>query len=151
MTISIAALGEKVTHHIRNDESLKSLRYIIDGYNGDDWQTHVNFNEHTYHKESVYKNDVIEIIVISWNTNQKSKIHDHPDNGCLIKILRGCLSEEVYEKNDSEFDLVKRNELTTGMIGYQEGKHGLHKILNSDNKTISIHIYSPPNFVFRCY
>ena len=41
-------------------------------------------------------NELFEIIIISWNYNQKSPIHNHPENGCLMKILKGSLTEEKY-------------------------------------------------------
>ena len=44
----------------------------------------------------VYQNDKFEIYVICWSNNCLSLIHNHPQRGCLMKILDGILEEELY-------------------------------------------------------
>jgi len=92
------------------------------------------------------------MIIICWNSNQSSKIHDHPDNGCLLKVLQGSLTEYNYKFNDNDLQIKNCNKLNVNDIGYQEGSTGLHKICNeNNNKVISLHIYSPPNYKCKIY
>ena len=62
-----------------------------------------------------------------------------------MKILQGELDEHIYE-NNNKLNLVSIRNCKEGSVGYQEGTSGLHDIVNKDNKTVSLHIYSPPNY-----
>ena len=37
------------------------------------------------------------LLVLCWNVNKESKIHNHPGEGCYMKTLRGCVRETKYE------------------------------------------------------
>ncbi len=48
-------------------------------------------------------------------------------------------------------ELVNKNICKKNSVGYQEGNDGLHDIINKDIKTVSLHIYSPPNYKLTFY
>lgn len=121
---------------------------LINSYNGTDWAKYINFNDAKYWKETVHINDNIELVVISWKKGQCSKIHDHPSKGCLLKILSGELTEEIYDSNKNK---LITNILKTNNIGYQVGNKKLHNIISNTRDTISLHIYSPPNHKTKYY
>jgi len=81
----------------------------------------VYFDNNKYNRNTVYENENIEMVIISWNNNQKSGLHDHPKNGCLMKILDGELNEYIYNE---KLNLLKINNCKKGCISYQEGKNG---------------------------
>ena len=110
----------------------------------------------------------ISIVIIGWNPRQRSKIHDHPSKGCLMKVLEGPGIEEIlYTLNDkllwsSLLPLMdkgkginnhkaqilipnKKIALTkeSNLAGYQSGVLGLHKIINPSKKksTLTLHHY----------
>ena len=88
-------------------------------------------------------NDKFDIYIITWNQYQQSKIHDHPENGCIYKILEGHLVEENYDK---KIQLTGFKSLFLDCIGYIDDRYYLHKMINYTNKVaVSLHIYSPPN------
>ena len=72
-------------------------------------------------------------------------------NGCLMKILQGELDEYNYEIKEKELNLLNIRNCKADSIGYQEEESGLHDIVNKDNKTVSLHIYSPPNYKSNKY
>lgn len=151
MTSTIEELGACITTMLENGNKLSDLKDIIMNYTGTDWLRHVTFSNLTYHRKCVMSNEHIEIYVMSWNNNQTSQIHDHPEKGCLMKVLRGAMTEEVYKKEGDIFVCTKINMLNTGSIGYQQGKTGLHKIINTENLAATLHIYAPPRYVACCY
>ena len=134
-----------INNKVKNNHKLKDLKNIIEEYDGSDWKQYSLFCDDKYHRNTIYSNDQIELIIISWNNNQISGIHDHPKNGCLMKILQGELDEYIYE-NNNKLNLVNIRNCKEESIGYQEGTSGLHNIVNKDNQTVSLHIYSPPNY-----
>lgn len=105
------------------------------------------FDNNSYIKHMIYENKFLDCYVIFWKPNAVSLIHDHSDNGCLLKVLNGSLKEEVYNKNNNKLNLVKINNLDKKNIGYIDNTIGYHRIINpNDTNVCSIHIYSPPNY-----
>lgn len=140
-------LAKSVTTKLSLGQKLEELDYILEKYNGNDWTKYVNFNGDTYTRNLVYQDDNIDILILCWDSYQQSGIHDHPENGCLLRIMQGRLTEEVYQKDENNMILKETNKLLTDQISYQIGENGLHKIINEyKEQVVSIHIYSPPNY-----
>ena len=132
-------------------KKLEDLKYLLNDYNGDDWNNYVKYNNQKYNREIAFKNELCEMVVISWNKKQMSPIHDHPLNGCLLKILKGKLIEENYINKSNIIKKKNKIELKEGSISYKIGNNILHKIINNNIKTVSLHIYSPPNHNIKIY
>jgi len=88
-----------------------------------------------------YSNEIFEIILICWDTGSETRIHDHPDKGCALQLMKGCLQEHLY---DSNIKLKKINTIISNNTSYMENSIGYHKIKCID-AALSLHIYSPPN------
>ena len=144
----LRVLFSNINNKIKNNHNLKNLEKMVQEYNGSDWRNHVLFSKETYGRDIIYRNETMEMIIISWNNNQISGIHDHPKNGCLMKILQGELEEHIYNDNLETIDIKNRKK---GSVGYIAGTSGLLNIVNKDNKTVSLHIYSPPNYISNKY
>ena len=140
--MTLKKLFLSVNNEMKKRVHLKNMRPIINEYNNIDWKKYVYFDNNKYNRNTVYENENIEMVIISWNNNQKSGLHDHPKNGCLMKILDGELNEYIY---DEKLNLLKIKNCKKDCISYQECKNGIHDIINKNNKTVSLHIYSPPN------
>lgn len=126
------------------------LSYLIDYFTNIDIpidQNFVIFNEQSYSKNLVYSTDNYDIYYICWKKGQCSKIHDHPKNGCLMKILSGKLKETKY---DIHKKIISENTLQINDVGYMEGNKIIHKIEALDD-TISVHIYAPSSYIANIY
>lgn len=111
-----------------------NLEYLVKKYG--------SIKHNSYNKIILYRNTEFEIILISWDKNVCTNIHNHPENGCLMNILEGNLIEEIYKKDN----LLTKNFYGKGNISYIHDSLGYHKIYNKDQYSFSLHIYSPPNF-----
>ena len=121
----------------------KSLREVIN-YTGDDWKQYVRINPHQYNKLRIFNNDFFDMYVITWNTNQKSPIHDHSQNGCCFKVLKGHITEHIYDKN---MECIGKNNLKKGDMGSIHNSKGYHSIMNAgDVISVTLHVYSPPGY-----
>ena len=119
MTNTVQELGLKVTKKLLKGHSLFSLKYLLDNYDGYDFFKHLNFSDKTHTRTKLFSNDLIDIILICWNTNQSSGIHDHPESGCLMKVLKGKLTENVYiNDGDGHYLYKETNTLKEGDIGF---------------------------------
>jgi len=137
------------------DNKLETLIPLVKEYSGEDWKKYVSFSDEKYKRNLVKRNDKIEMLIICWNKNQYSCIHDHPINGCILKILAGKIEEHEYvlllKDKKEELKLSNINICEKDSIGYQEGTSGLHKIVNGDNMSVSLHIYAPSNYKLTLY
>jgi hypothetical protein len=47
------------------------------------------------------------LLLLCWTAGKESKIHDHPGEGCFMKVLRGCIRESRYKINsDGEINPI---------------------------------------------
>ncbi len=92
-------------------------------------------------KMSDYSNELFEIILICWDKDSNTKIHDHPDGGCILHLINGELEEHLYDK---QLSLITITKVVPGMSSYMDNSIGYHKIKSPDY-SMSLHIYSPPN------
>jgi len=107
------------------------------------WRSYIKFNKNTYSKMCVFRNKEYELLLITWLPKQHTKIHLHPKNGCIMKILYGKLNE-IRIENDLN---IKENSYDRNDIAFMCNDYGEHIISNINNKVaISLHLYSPPNF-----
>lgn len=144
MIKSLNELFELISSKLRKGTKLSNLEEIVSLYEGDDWNKYKNLSKECYKRTFVCKDDLVEIIIIGWDVNQKSPIHDHPKNGCLVKILEGELIETTYSNTLEEINSTK---LSNNGLSYQESNKILHKIENKSSKPVySLHIYAPPNY-----
>ena len=154
---TINQLETQLLTEFNNGKTLSQLHHILNQYDGNDWKNYVQFNDTKYNRIKIptllSDNQIFEIIIICWKKDQQSQIHDHPENGCLLKLLDGKLQETKYKKYEDSlyptdtniFDLNEPNNTS-----YLCGKFGLHSIKALEN-SVSIHIYSPINYIPVCY
>ena len=127
---------------------------IISLYDSNDWMNYYpsdeEFNNHKntygYYKKLIHINDQFELYLIFWSPFAKSPIHDHPDRGCILKLLSGKLVEEVYLHKNNNINLDHTNIININNINNRSGNEILHKIINLENISVSLHLYFPPKF-----
>ena len=145
----------KLDELIEDIEENNDISSSIKKYTGTDWKKYIKIDDEFYHRETIYTCDEFDIFIITWNVNQSSKIHNHPIS-CHMKILHGCLSENIYEKSiiqsflftiKQKFNLLKTHIRHKGDIGFMDDT-GYHSIENMSTDTIavSLNIYTPSNF-----
>ncbi len=100
-----------------------------------------------YEKYYLYENENFSLVLIKWNKDSSSKIHDHPEKGCIMRILKGSLKEETYSL---KLNKISVNIINKDKIGYKQGKKILHKIIAIED-TISIHVYVPGYYKANIY
>ena len=93
---SIDILADKIDERMNHLDSLSDVFSLLDDYDGTDWRSYVNFSNKSYNKILVKRTKNIDLYIICWKAGQKTKIHDHPDRGCLMKILQGQLQENIF-------------------------------------------------------
>lgn len=122
---------------------------FVKKYSGNDWRKYVSFDKERYNRIRLLGNERFDIWLICWDVAQGSGIHDHPEYGCVQKVLQGSLVEKRYNIDAvGELNCFLESEFDEGKVGYIWGKSGLHRLYNKRNiGAVTLHLYSPPNYV----
>jgi len=107
-----------------------------------DYKEFIKENPITYNKQLLYRSPTnrFEIFIITWCPFQESPIHDHSENGCLLRVLEGELMEDLYD-NNVKFQI--KTKFKKDDISYLDNEIGFHRIINLGRRSVSLHIYSP--------
>ena len=144
---SINLLAKSIKLNLNNN--IKNILNILMEYNGIDWKKYIQYNNsNIYNRNVVYQDSDFEIVIITWNKNSKSEIHDHCKNGCAFKLLQGNLKEDIY---DSKLNKIESEIILPNNISFINNNMGYHRIINQDVLSVSMHIYSPPNYKCKIY
>ena len=131
---------------LRSGKKLIDLKQLLASYGGNDWRQYESYKAEHYSRNLFRINDQLEMLVLCWEVHQGCPVHDHPVNGCLVRVMQSEVTENVYKLNE-EPEFLSNSILPEGGIAYKEGKTILHEIFNhSKKRAASIHIYSPPNY-----
>lgn len=60
-----------------------------------------------YTRNLVHLNEHYALIVLRWNPAKESPIHDHPCDGCWLKVLEGNIEETIYTKDEVHDAIVE--------------------------------------------
>ena len=126
---------------------------IVEQYNGLDWKKYIDnkkSNGKNYNKKKIdiVDNIFFDMYIVSWNNNKKSKIHNHANNGCIMKVLNGNLMEHIY---DIKLNLINSRIINKNDVSFINDNIGYHSIRNIEDVSHTLHIYSPPNHITKYF
>ncbi|TPX06954.1 uncharacterized protein E0L32_011099 [Thyridium curvatum] len=90
------------------------------------------------------------LLVLVWTPGKGSPIHDHGNAHCLMKILRGNLTETrfAFPQGDQEEPMTVLSERVhkENAVAYMADELGVHRVTNQGSDfAVSLHLYTPPN------
>lgn len=99
-----------------------------------------------YVRTLIYRDPRVELLVLTWLTGQRSPVHDHGLANCIVRIVSGEATENLYRRR--EFGAAKREcmsrALRTGTVSRLSADM-LHSIGNdAAEPLITLHVYTPP-------
>ena len=151
---AILDLASEVSKNIGQGKELIDVKEYINSYDFSlvDFSSLAQYDSQSYKRTLLYTDQNVDVYLLGWNAKQGSKIHDHPDNGCVMRVIENELSEETYVQRSDGLEKVGYKNLKVGVTSHIKKNTILHKIFNeSDIKSLSLHVYSPPNYKTRYY
>lgn len=163
---TLAELSKEIDQYIdRLDQGEKfdllGVKSILERYTGVDWLNYrpcekcnkCQLTKKDYRRMPInlpcLHQKSYDFYLLVWKPNVETGIHDHPRNGCLLKVLDGEIHEDRYSTTG---EIIKSTDLKKDDIGYMHDKIGYHKIRNPvDEVAYSLHIYSPIKYIPRVY
>ncbi|KFA78880.1 hypothetical protein S40288_05311, partial [Stachybotrys chartarum IBT 40288] len=90
------------------------------------------------------------LLVLVWSPGKGSPIHDHGNAHCLMKILKGSLTETRFAfpegSNERPMEMISEKTMTENSVAYMADELGLHRVMNKGSDfAVSLHLYTPPN------
>ncbi|KAF4983668.1 hypothetical protein FZEAL_974 [Fusarium zealandicum] len=91
------------------------------------------------------------LLVLVWSPGKGSPIHDHGKAHCLMKILKGNLTETRYafpeeKEGDGPMRVISEKTYKENAVAYMVDELGLHRVSNRGSDfAVSLHLYTPPN------
>jgi cysteine dioxygenase len=84
-----------------------------------------------------------EVMLIAWETGQKTPIHDHRGVMGSMLVFSGSLVEEVFDTPENKPALVERADRAEGETCLTSPTL-LHRLFPRRGRSVSLHIYRPP-------
>lgn len=107
----------------------------------------IAFDRQCYARNSIYRNEDFEALVITWRSGQRSPIHNHKGSACAIYVVDGTASEILFERSDHGSLYPARTEhYTAGTVcgSFDEDVHQIVNLQAAHKDLVSLHVYSPP-------
>ncbi|GAB7351203.1 hypothetical protein MBLNU459_g1643t1 [Dothideomycetes sp. NU459] len=142
------------------------LKALMEKYtsNPDEWTRYAGADPSRNYTRNLVDNvnGRANLVLIVWNPGKGSPIHDHANAHCVMKILKGSLTETMFHIPDAHhqpgtpLETKKETIYSPDQVAYISDKIGLHRISNPDphSNAVSLHLYTPPNaaeFGFNIY
>ncbi|ODV88134.1 hypothetical protein CANARDRAFT_26293 [[Candida] arabinofermentans NRRL YB-2248] len=147
-----------------DDIDHKELMKLMNSYisSEDDWSKFAHHDKSRNYTRNGVEDFGIDgvnanLLLLVWNPGKGSVIHDHAKAHCVMKILKGTLTEELFEERHIEdgaedssetgerIKLFKTTPLPRETVAHITDDIGLHRISNkTDEIAVSLHLYTPP-------
>jgi len=147
----IRLISEVLNQYRENPlDEIQPIRTIMQNWvpNKEEWSKYALVNsKYRYTRNLVATdNERYTLLILCWNPLNESPIHDHPCDGCWVRVLEGTIAETQYKLTESgPFEQSAFAEVSEGDITYINNSMGYHKIGNpKETGAVTFHLYSPP-------
>ncbi len=153
--LSFASFIEQI-QLVNKPLSLATIRFILENVDlqDDEIKSLASFDEDNYCRKRLFKNQHCEVLILSWLNGQRSKIHDHLNTACGVRVLKGEAIETLFETAENGYIYAAQS------THHREGSvtvsmdNDIHQISNlqaDDKPLVTLHVYSPPLSQFHLY
>jgi cysteine dioxygenase len=107
----------------------------------------IRFSDQGYTRNRVRSGPWYHVLVLCWKNGQRSPIHDHAGSACALRVLRGVLTETLFEftPNGHVKAIISRDFPPGSVVASQDSD--LHQVSNLQPgmaDLVTLHVYTPP-------
>jgi cysteine dioxygenase len=113
----------------------------------DDLSEHLHFAEDSYKRNLVRSAPNYHVWILCWKNGQRSPIHNHAGSACVVRVLRGTLTETIFEMapNGHVKASFSRDIAEGSLIGSEDSDiHQASNLQAGDADLVTLHVYTPP-------
>jgi cysteine dioxygenase len=108
---------------------------------------YIRFSNQQYARNLVRAGEWYYVLVLCWKNGQRSPIHDHRGSTCAVRVLRGCLTETIFEfaPNGLVKAKLSREFQPGAVLGSEDtDMHQVSNLQAGNADLVTLHVYSPP-------
>jgi cysteine dioxygenase len=112
-----------------------------------DLSEYLQFSAGTYKRNLVRAGTHYHAWLLCWRNGQRSPIHDHRGSACVVRVLRGSLTETLFElaPNGHVKATFSRDFVEGSLIGSEDSDiHQVSNLQAGDADLVTLHVYAPP-------
>lgn len=129
---------------LSESEIRRILSELLIDPSDDDVQAVLHYDPQNYTRNFVLNTKTVQVLLLCWAPGQASKIHDHGQSNCGLRVLSGRATETVYQGTVDACVPSEQTPLEPGAIRVNPGTY-IHRIENDNAEPlITLHVYSPP-------
>jgi cysteine dioxygenase len=120
----------------------------------DDLAEHVRFVESGYQRNLVRSAPNYHVWLLCWKNGQRSPIHNHSGSACAVRVLRGTLTETLFETapNGHVKASFSRDFAEGSLIGSEDtDTHQVSNLQADDADLVTLHVYTPPLYRMQTF
>jgi hypothetical protein len=107
------------------------------------WEACVRHEESSRWYGSLYRDDVVDLWLLTWQQDNSTDLHDHGGSSGAFRVMSGALSEDRPVPRPSGTSLVRARRSVGETVAFGPGL--VHDVHNVDlAPAVSLHVYSPP-------
>jgi cysteine dioxygenase len=113
----------------------------------DDLSAYLHFSESGYQRNLVRSAPNFHVWLLCWKNGQRSPIHDHSGSACVVRVLRGTVTETLFEMapNGHIKASFSRDIAEGSVIGSEDTDiHQVSNLQADDADLVTLHVYAPP-------
>ena len=112
----------------------------------DEFDEFVTWEGDNYTRNSIYRSEEFELILLCWNPGDETPIHSHDGQKCWVYQVSSTIEEERYEKDShGNPSLTHKQSLEEGALTYMDDRMGYHVLANrSERRASTLHLYMRP-------
>jgi Cysteine dioxygenase type I len=103
------------------------------------WREHVAFSDEKRHFVSLHRDEYVDVWLLCWTPVSDTGFHDHDISSGAVHVLEGALSESTPRIGGEAAE-----RLIAASESFWFGPEHIHRLAGVDERSVSIHAYSPP-------
>jgi cysteine dioxygenase len=120
----------------------------------EDVLSHVRFSDRNYQRNLLRAGENYHAWVLCWKNGQRSPIHDHAGSSCVVRVLRGTLTETIFEfaPNGHVKASFSRDAAEGSILASEDSDmHQISNLQADDADLVTLHVYAPPLLAMNTY
>ncbi len=103
------------------------------------WRELISFSDDERHFVSLYRDDHVDVWLLCWTPVNDTGWHDHDISSGAVRVVQGSLREASPRIGGQPASRA----VPTGH-SFSFGPEHIHRLAGDDERSVSIHAYSPP-------
>lgn len=144
--LKIQTVNELVTALIEEERTTFSRIIHQTKISKNEFIQYSSWSSESYTRNCIVDNEKFELILLCWEGNQVTPIHDHGGEECWVKIIDGKFKENIFKEDEKgNLEQIKSSIAETGDTTYMIDFMGYHNLENLDKtRGMSLHLYAKP-------